>query len=151
MHLCTQATKRLPPEMHIGTIAWKPPHFTTLCFRLYPSFHSLLSPLSISFIFFSGFAQDVRTTLSNSSMQQCPYSAFTSFHGSVCPLQWGGSWQPLKEQPVSVPQDGVGGEKKRHQPILRGVVCFSSLLCTLLQILASFNGVLIIRGRGGMI
>lgn len=151
MHVRTQATARLPPEMHIGTNAWKPPHFTALCFRLYPPFHSLLSPLPISFFFFSGFTQDVRTTLSNSSMQQCPYSAFTSFHGSVCPLQWGGSWQPIKEQPVSVAQDRKRKEKKRHQPILRGVVCFSSLLCTLLQILASFNGVLIIRGRERMI
>lgn len=62
---------------------------------------------------------------------------------SVCFQQWGGSLQPVKDQIVILLLQPKAKEKKGYWSSLRGVVCFSYSLCTLLQILASFNEVLI--------
>lgn len=119
IHLHSPATKNLLIEMHTHL---KSPALNTR--SLHPSF----SPS------FSCFTRDIRMSLSKSSM---PFSFFSSFclpaveDWELTADKWAACfWFPKKK-------------RKGDRSIQHGVVCFSAFLCTLLQILASSNVVVI--------
>ena len=93
-YMCT--LKQQKPSHWNGI--WKTPLVSR---TLHPSLSLSLSPrLSIVSLSHASPRTSGWASLT-SQYRNVPFQAFTSFHVSVCLLQWGGSWQPIKEQPVS--------------------------------------------------